>query len=160
MKLLFSFIASFILFFQNTDLETIRESYTVANLSQQNAEKFAKIIEKTTSSDIVFKGYRAASEIVSAKFMKGKDRKTSLSNGIKSLETNINVNPDNIELRFIRLSIQENLPKIVNYSRKIQEDKNFILKNYEQQNNATKNYIKEFLKTSKSMSAAEKASLK
>lgn len=160
MKLLFSFIAAFILFFQNTDLETIRENYPTANLSQQNAEKFAKIVEKTPSSDAVIKGYKAASEIVSAKFMKGSERRNTVTSGIKSLENIITSNPNQIELRLIRLSIQENLPKIVNYSRKIQEDKSFILKNYEQQNNATKNYIKEFLKNSKSMSAAEKTSLK
>lgn len=160
MKLLFSFIATFILFLQNTDLGNVRESYTVANLSQQNAEKFAKIVEKISSSDIVFKGYKAASEIVLAKFMKGSERRTTVTSGIKSLENVITSNPNHIELRLIRLSIQENLPKIVNYSRNINEDKSFILKNYEQQNNATKNYIKDFIKNSKSMSAAEKAALK
>ncbi len=160
MKLLFSFVTTLILFFQNADLESVRERYSTANQSKQNAESFAKMVEKTSSSDIVFKGYKAASEIVSAKFLKGNDRKTTISNGIKSLENNINANPDNTELRLIRLSIQENLPKIIKYNTKINEDKNFILKNYEKQNNSTKNYIKEFAKTSKSMTSSEKASLK
>ena len=52
-------------------------------------------------------------------FLKGKDK----------LEHLINNYSNNIELRFLRLTIQENLPKILGYNENINEDKTFINKN-------------------------------
>ncbi|TXF75868.1 hypothetical protein [Chryseobacterium sp.] len=160
MKTLFLLLTSFLLFFQTHDLQTVRNNYPAANLSKANADSFKTMVAKTSSSDPVFRGYRAASEIISAKFMKGSERKTALTAGIKLLESTIAANPAQAELRFIRFSIQENLPKIVNYRSKITEDKNFILKNYSRQNSGLKNYMREYLKSSKGLTAAEKASLK
>ncbi|MBW8361783.1 MAG: hypothetical protein K0M56_06290 [Kaistella sp.] len=160
MKTLFLLLTSFLFFFSNTDLDSVRKNYPSANLSKANADAFKNTVAKASSSDAVFKGYKAASEIISAKFMKGNERKAALTGGIKSLESTIAANPAQVELRFIRFSIQENLPKIVKYNSKITEDKNFILKNYSRQNSGLKNYIKTYLKSSKLLTPAEKASLK
>lgn len=160
MKTLFLFLTSFLFFFQNPDLLNVRKDYPSAHLSKANADAFKNTVAKASSSDPAFKGYKAASQIVSAKFMKGNERKTALTGGIKSLESVITANPAQVELRFIRFSIQENLPKIVKYNSKITEDKNFILKNYSKQNSGLKNYISAYLKSSKLLTAAEKASLK
>lgn len=160
MKLIFSFIAAFVMLFQQSDLETIREAYSASHLSKQNSDKLAKAVENSSSSDFIFKGYKAASEIVAAKFMKGPERKNAISSGIKSLESNIKANPSSTELRLIRLSVQENLPKIVGYHKNMGEDKDYILKNYGQQNAALKKYIRNFAAGSKTMTAQEKNSLR
>ena len=52
-------------------------------------------------------------------FLKGKDK----------LEYLINNYSNNIELRFLRLTIQENLAKILGYNENINEDKTFINNN-------------------------------
>ncbi|MFP3596202.1 hypothetical protein [Chryseobacterium sp. SIMBA_029] len=160
MKLIFSLVTAFILFFQS-DIEALRNSYAKANQSNANTQSFITIAENQTGSDALTTGYKAAAQIMEAKITteKGK-RKSFVKAGATRLESIIKSNPNTIELRLIRLSVQENIPMIVGYRGSIKDDKAFILNNYSKQSTALKNYIKRFALQSKSMTEAEKASLK
>lgn len=160
MKLIFAFIASFVMFFQASNLQSIRDAYPKASASKSAADRFSAMMDKASSSDAVTKAYKNAAKIIEAKFETGPNRKNLITAGIKGLEAGINANPANVELRVIRLSIQENLPKIVGYNTKMKEDKGVILRNYAAQNASLKQYIREFAAVSKTMTPAEKASLK
>ncbi|GEN68329.1 MULTISPECIES: hypothetical protein [Chryseobacterium] len=158
MKLILSFLAAFIFFFQS-DLETVRNSYAKANESNANTQNFIDTAEKQSGSDAVTLGYKAAAKIMEAKVSKG-NRKSLVKTGATSLESIIKSNPNNAELRLIRLSVQENIPKIVGYRGSLKEDKTFLLNNYSKQNTALKNYIKRFAMQSKTITGAERATLK
>lgn len=158
MKLIFSFITAFMLFFQS-GIESLRDSYAKANVSNANTEAFINTAEKTSGSDAVIQGYKAAAKIMEAKIAK-QNRKALVKSGATSLESIIKSNPNNIELRVIRMSVQENIPKIVRYRGSLKDDKAFILNNYSKQNSTLKNYIKKFAAQSKTMTAAEKANFK
>ncbi|GAA5099605.1 hypothetical protein GCM10023210_37220 [Chryseobacterium ginsengisoli] len=158
MKLIFSFITAFILFFQS-DLESLRNSYAKANSSNENTEAFINIAEKQSGSDAVTTGYKAAAKIMEAKIAKS-NRKALVKAGATDLEAIIKSNPNNAELRVIRMSVQENIPKIVGYRGSLKDDKAFLLNNYTKQNTALKNYIKRFAAQSKTMTDAERATLK
>lgn len=161
MKLIFTFLTGLVFLFQTSDLEVLRNTYSKANLSVEGAKNFIETADKKTSSDPVITGYKAASEILEAKVTTEKNkRKAFIKSGASHLENVIKNNPNNIELRLIRLSVQENIPKIVGYSKNLKEDKTFILNNYSKQNAVLKSYIKKFATQSKTMSAAEKNSLK
>lgn len=67
--------------------------------------------------------------------------------------------PNNIEIRMIRLSIQEKAPKIVNYNKNKKEDKDFLVNHYKEQSGNLKTYIKNFMLQSKSFSTAEKQTI-
>jgi hypothetical protein len=160
MKLIFTLIFSFFAFFQS-DLEGLRNSYSKANLSNNNAKDFIELAEKKTSSDPVTSAYKAAANILEAKVTTEKNkRKSFVKTGAKNLESIIASNPNNAELRFIRMSVQENIPKIVGYNKNLKEDKTFLISNYSKQNAELKSYIKQFAAQSKTITAAEKASLK
>ena len=159
MKFIFTIITSFMLFFQATDINTVRKAYQTASASLANAQSFEKLTNKLPN-DAVSKGYKSASKVVLGKFAKPIERRSLLTSGIKSLEANITANPNNAELHLIRLSLQENLPKIVGYYSNIKEDKAFLIKNYSSQNADLKTNIKNFANYSKSFTAAEKASFK
>ncbi|MCJ8154452.1 hypothetical protein MKJ01_11830 [Chryseobacterium sp. SSA4.19] len=158
MKLIFSFLTAFILFFQS-GLESLRNSYAKANVSNANTEAFISTAEKASGSDAVTQGYKAAAKIMEAKITKN-NRKALVKSGATSLESLIKSHPLDVELRIIRLSVQENIPKIVGYRGSLKEDKAYILSNYGKQNAALKNYIKKFAAQSKTMTEAEKAILK
>lgn len=158
MKLILSFVAAFIFFFQS-DLETLRNSYAKANESNINTEKFIETADKQSGSDPVTLGYKAAAKIMEAKIAKG-NRKALVKTGATSLEGIIKNNPNTAELRLIRLSVQENIPKIVGYRGSLKDDKAFLLNNYSKQNSALKNYIKRFAMQSKTITEAERATLK
>ncbi|HCN49021.1 MAG TPA: hypothetical protein DIT10_07995 [Chryseobacterium sp.] len=158
MKLILSFVAAFIFFFQS-DIETLRSSYAKANESNANTESFIETAEKQSGSDAVTLGYKAAAKIMEAKVSKS-NRKALVKTGATSLEGIIKSNPNNAELRLIRLSVQENIPKIVGYRGSLKDDKAFLLSNYSKQNAALKNYIKRFAMQSKTITEAERATLK
>lgn len=161
MKLILSFLAGLFFFFQSSDLEALRNAYSKANLSNEGAKNFIKIADKRSSSDPIITGYKAAANILEAKVTTEKNkRKTFIKSGATSLENVIKANPNNVELRLIRMSVQENIPKIVGYNKNLKEDKIFILNNYPKQNSALKTYVRKFAMQSKTMTAAEKNSLK
>lgn len=158
MKLIIAFLSAFIFLFQAPDLESVRAKYPSAHTTKQNADRFAKLVEKGSGSTMA--GYKAAAKIIQAKFAKGEGRKKIISAGATSLENAVKADPDNAELRLIRLSIQESLPKFIKYNGHIAADKAFLLKNYTEQNSSLKSHIRKFAATSKSFTAAEKQKLK
>jgi len=161
MKLILSLFTGLFLFFQTSDLDALRNAYSKANLSNEGAKNFIEFAEKSSSSDPLTKGYKAAAEILEAKVTTEKNkRKSFVKSGATDLEAVIKSNPNNVELRVIRMSVQENIPKIVGYSKNLKVDKTYILSNYSKQNTALKTYIRKFAMQSKTMTATEKNSLK
>lgn len=160
MKLIVTLMFTFFSFFQS-DLESLRNSYSKANQSNENAKNFIELAEKKNSSDVMITAYKAAAKVLEAKVTTEKNkRKSFVKSGATSLESLIKSNPNNAELRVIRMSVQENIPKIVGYNKNLKEDKSFLISNYSKQNAALKSYIKQFAAQSKTITAAEKASFK
>jgi len=59
----------------------------------------------------------------------------------------LKTNPNNVELRFIRLSIQYHIPKYLGYHNEIESDKDFVMNNlYKMSDKFTKEKIYKYLK--------------
>lgn len=161
MKMIFSLILA-IGFLINPNLAEIRKVYPSAANSETSANEFAaKMATVDANEDKVLVAYKGASLAMKSKFKKKISEKIStLKEGAKLIESAIAAEPNNIEIRMIRLSIQENLPSITNYKKNIGEDKAFILKHNKEQADALKTYIKAFIIQSKSFSAEEKQAAK
>lgn len=157
MKLFLSLFL-FLSFSNNTEIATIRKLYSsIANSESSAKELASKLSEITNDDNKTLVAYKGASIIVLSKFKKGISTKSkNFKEGAKMVEFALVSEPNNIEIRLIRLSIQENAPKIVNYSRNKKEDKNFLLDHYKQESVTLKGYVKSFILQSKSFSAAEK----
>lgn len=126
--------------------------------SERNAREFASklaVITKEDNKTLV--AYKGASIAVLSKFKKEiSDKSTYFKEGATLVEYAVASESNNIEIRLIRLSIQEKAPKIVNYNRNKKEDKNFLLDHYNEQSGSLKAYVKNFILQSKSFSTAEK----
>lgn len=147
------------LIFQNNTLEELRKAYPKAGMSKQNAEDFFALAI-SENEDVVVKSYQAAAKIIKAKFERGKNRKILISEGIKELQGYVQYNSNQLEIILIRLSIQKNLPKIIQYNTHIKEDKQFIIRNYHKQSVRMKEYFRAFVQGSISFSGEEKSLLK
>lgn len=55
--------------------------------------------------------------------------------GKKLIESAISIEPENLELRFLRLTIQTNLPEFLGYSESKEKDKAFVLAGLEKVDN-------------------------
>lgn len=75
--------------------------------------------------------------------------------GRQKLEGVLSKNKDNPELRFLRLIIQENAPKILGYHKELEEDNKYIVSNFRSIPEATQHVIRDYSKTSKVLSPSD-----
>lgn len=161
MKTFFSLIL-FFAFFSNPSITEIRKLYATATSSEVNARDFmSKLADVTKEDNKILVAYKGASiAIVSKLEKKVSDKSKKFKEGANLIEYAIANDPNNIEIRLVRLSVQENVPKIVNYRGNKKVDKQFLLDHYNEQTGALKIYIGDFIKQSKSFSVTEKQLIK
>lgn len=117
---------------QAQDIARLRKEFVSATASAAAAEKFLQTTEKiSTSSKPLLQAYKGAALLIWGKYVKGiEDKKKTTREGITLLESAVSKDPDHIEIRTLRLSIQENSPKIIKYKTKIEEDRDFVTRNF------------------------------
>ncbi|WP_149303878.1 hypothetical protein [Pareuzebyella sediminis] len=127
------------------DVSEVRTAYIKASGDEQAVEQLnSKLISVTTTDVKVLVAYKGAVGTMMAKYAKGlKDKKSLFKEGVSLLDYAVTSDSLNVEIRCIRLSVQENAPKITGYKKNIDDDKAFILKNY---NSMTDEGAKKFVK--------------
>lgn len=158
MKSTILFISFFILIFK-LNLSEVRLLYKEANSSKENTMALYQKLESVTKNDNkVLVAYKGAVLAMTAKYEKGsKHRIEIFKNGISFVEYAIEVEPQNLEIRFVRLSLQQNSPKFLKYNKHLGEDKKFVLTNYSHiQSSELKNYIKDYILHSNNFTEEEK----
>jgi hypothetical protein len=110
------------------DLENVRINYEKA---VRNEKICRSILDKLThfSDKTIYQGYLGAYQAIWANHTINPFSKINTFNsGKKNIEQAIKVDPNNIELRYLRLSIQKNCPAFLGYTKNIEEDISFIRK--------------------------------
>lgn len=158
MKLIITLLI-FLQTFSNPELTEIRKMYPNVAVSENSIKAFQdKLQEVTLESNKVLVAYKGASVVMLTKYIKKMpEKKQNFKEGVKWIESAVKSKPDNIEIRMIRLGVQENTPKIAKYNTNIQEDKKYIIAHYNDESGSMKEYVKNFILTSKSFTEAEKA---
>lgn len=142
-------------------LPEIRKSYVGANTSEAEATKFVELLSNIDATTPTLKAYKGCSLAFKAKHSNyPPDKFAYMKQGAELIEAAVAAEPRNIEIRVIRLSVQENVPLIVGYRKNKDEDKAFILKNYKAASNEIKPFIRNFVNQSASFTAAERSKLK
>lgn len=142
------------------DINTVRDAYREAANDATKIEAFGKLLSDVSKKDaIALIAYKGASITLLAKNEKRiKDKKDLFVEGVSYIEYALEKSPNNIEIRFIRLGIQENTPKILKYKSNIEEDKQFVLKQYKTiKSSNLRQHIKDYILQSKAFSDEEKA---
>lgn len=104
----------------------IRSNYPKALNDKQICNDMITILRKENLNTIE-KGYYGAYLVIWANHIwNPMDKLSTFKKGKIVLENAIKEDPKNVELRFLRLSIQSNVPKILNYDQNIMSDLTFI----------------------------------
>lgn len=139
------------------ELESVRQHYIDAAQSKQKADSFYNTFKEQDYDDSTLMAYKAASLVLLAKYEKGLISKTRFFNrGTDLLEETIAEAPNNYEAHLIRLNIQDNVPWITGYTSEIDEDKEFLIKNYKKQPEDLKAFTKKYVKVSEAFTDKEK----
>ncbi|TLF45370.1 hypothetical protein [Maribacter aurantiacus] len=160
MKMLLLGFLSFIAY--STSLDEVRSLYPKAKDDASITNTLAEKLSGISQDDAIeLYGYKGAVLTLKANRAKAvKDKKGFFKEGVSILEAAIASEPGNIELRFIRLSVQENAPKIVKYNDAIDSDKGFILDHFtEIKDGSLKKMIRNYIQGSKVFTDEEKSAL-
>jgi hypothetical protein len=135
-------------FAQSINVDEARSLYVK---SAENKEVCKKLYEKLAKIDEanqnLLLGYKGAVLAEMARHEKDAPKKLKLfKEGKRKLEQAIINDLENVELRFLRLSIQLHTPDVLRYNAQIKSDKQFIESNLEKlKNEQLKKSISEFI---------------
>ncbi len=108
----------------------IRGIFYALSLDSENTEKELAALREIKNPSGIIIAYEAAMEALMAKvewnpFMKVSHVKESQ----EIFDRAIAVDPDNVEIRFLRFSVEWHLPKWLGLSKHMQDDKDFLMAN-------------------------------
>jgi hypothetical protein len=111
------------------DLEYIRKNYSNAVNDEDLCRSFIDKLSKNAETNVHL-AYLGAFQTIWANHVFNPASKLSTFNkGRSAIETALMKEPDNIEIRFIRFSVQKNCPSLLGYSSNIAADKKFLTDN-------------------------------
>jgi len=123
------FIFANFMVYDSPTLVEIRNLYEQASSDKAVNLKLNTILAYVKKDNSVLEGYRGAGIMIEANHVFNPLTKLSrFRKGKGIIERAILSDPNNIELRYIRLTIQTNIPKFLGYHDEIKTDKGFIIK--------------------------------
>ncbi len=109
------------------DLSNIRLLYKDATKSKEQAVAFYEPLQGVTKSDKpVLVAYKGSGLMLLARYEKLAARGPKVREAVQWIEQAVAEEPDNAEIRLIRLSVQEHLPKFLKYHENIEADREFV----------------------------------
>ncbi len=155
--LMILFVGAFALW--TIDLGNIRQQFEQAKSSKEATEALYQALQGHQKDPVIL-AYKGASITLKARYEENREtKKEMVSEGIQTLEKAVKSSPQNVEIRLVRLAIQEHSPKVLKYKMNIAEDKQMILSNFASENRAVKTLIKRYVGQSKVFTAEERSKL-
>lgn len=115
----------------NEDLKIIREHFTLLNKSEASVLIIKNITEHSVTLPVSLKkAYSAIAEMASAQYeINPINKLASFNSGKILLENAIKLDPLNIELRYLRMCIQDNAPFFLGYNKNLKADTKYLISN-------------------------------
>ena len=111
------------------DIDFVRTNYTASIKDKQLCSRMISELKKKNDRPINL-GYLGGLQTIWANHVFNPINKLkTFKEGKNKIEKAIKLDPENVELRFIRLSIQKNAPLFLGYNSNINSDKEFIKSN-------------------------------
>lgn len=108
-------------------VQQLRRHYQQAAASKEAGEKFHKLMAAYDKQDAVVLAYKAAAEAIRARDASMLSKLTYVQQASKLFEQAVKLDADNAEIRFLRLSVESNLPSFLGLSQHVEEDRQFLV---------------------------------
>lgn len=105
----------------------LRRHFEQASADKAAGEKFYKLLADYKDRDALVLGYKAASEAIRARDASMFNKLTYVQDAAKTFEQAVSIDPKNPEIRFLRFSVESNLPPFLGLSKHVDEDKELLL---------------------------------
>lgn len=143
-------------------MEKVREYYDQAPHSKQANQNLLELVEASADTSAVLLAYKASATMMMARHVGSPFKKISyFREGKQLLEQAVEMDPSNIEVRFLRFAAQSEIPGFLGYKDHLKKDKGFILQNLANlQDKDLQELITSYLAESDELSQEEKQQLK
>jgi hypothetical protein len=158
-QVIFLLLISIAVTAQSVTLEEARKIYSESMQDKATCEDaYQKFTLVKNSGNPLLTGYKGAVSVAMSKHLKAaKEKIAHFNEGKKLIESAILEDGKNVELKFIRFTIQTNCPPALKYNKNIPEDKKYIIENLNAvKNSGVRSRIKEYLLQSKDVTTEEK----
>jgi hypothetical protein len=151
------YILTIFLFAPASGLDSIREAYFSGAKTEESAIEFNAMMAETDLVTPTHKAYYGAALALKAKYGQNvREKKEYFVAAVENIEDAIKAEPNNIEIRLIRLSVQENSPRIVRYKTNMDEDKAMILEGFDRLSTTVKRCVQDYVSNSEFFTKEEK----
>lgn len=106
---------------------TLRRHYELAAADKAAGEKFYQLLADYKDRDGLILAYKGASEAIRARDASMFNKLTYVQDAAKTFEQAVSIDPQNPEIRFLRFSVESNLPAFLGLSKHVEEDKEMLL---------------------------------
>ncbi|WP_207428152.1 hypothetical protein [Pedobacter sp. SYSU D00535] len=109
---------------QTPSLKQVRQQYYQAVTSEEVADRLHSELKQQKLTDPVLLAYFGATQSVRAKHAINPYNKVSfLKSGLRTLQTAVSRSPENLEIRFLRFSLEHYLPSFLGMSKNLTADR-------------------------------------
>ncbi|OUJ72443.1 hypothetical protein [Hymenobacter crusticola] len=108
-------------------LAALRQHYQQAAADKVAGEKFYQLMAGYDQRDPVVLGYKGAAEAIKARDASLLDKLRYVQAATQTFEQAVALNPKSAEIRFLRFSVETNLPSFLGLSTHIDEDRHVML---------------------------------
>ncbi len=117
--------------FAPQDLKKMRAYYTTISEDEKSAISLKVLAKSNTGVPFnISRAYQAAAEMALAKYRNNPITRLNVFNsGKKMLESVVSADSTSLEIRYIRLAIQQNAPSFLGYNTSILKDRNYLINN-------------------------------
>lgn len=123
MSQLVAVIVSFFLLLNQPEIHSVRNTYKKAIYSEKETEHLLKVLKPIDQNDPLLYAYKGALTAVSAKFAANPYSKLErVKSGAEMLDLSVIKSPNNIEIRYLRYSIETNVPAFLPYRTHLKQD--------------------------------------
>ncbi|OGX88618.1 hypothetical protein BEN48_09280 [Hymenobacter glacialis] len=105
----------------------LRRHYEQAAADKTAGEKFYKLLADYKEHNALVLGYKAAAEAIRARDASMFNKMTYVQDAARTFEQAVSLDPQNPEIRFLRFSVESNLPAFLGLSKHVDEDKELLL---------------------------------
>lgn len=137
-------------------ISSARTQLPTAFENEEIANRLYYKIEPVKDKKGILLGYWGALNFAQSVHVNIFRKMTYFNRGKKYLEQSLKQESENVELHFLRLTIQANLPSFLNYSDDIEKDKQFLLNNIQRANETLQQKILNFVLEQEVFTAVEK----
>lgn len=160
--LILLFTTSHLIFAAVPSVTEVRNLYQKAAIESKSCTKIITLLDSyTEKNNALLAGYKACATMMMANYVSNPYSKLSnFREGKNLLEKCIKTDSENIELRFLRFSVQSKAPSFLGYNSSIKSDKKYLINSIQSISDADlKERIISFLKNSEHLTPGEKLKL-